>query len=458
MTYAVQSLLDDLTPRMPGRIATGAALRASHASTLTWITPQLPDAVVWAETAADVQAVLVAANRYGVPVIPFAGGTSLEGQLNAPAGGISLDLTRMNRIIRVSPDDQDAEVEAGVTRPALNAYLRDTGLFFSVDPGAETATLGGMAATRASGTNAVRYGTIRDNVLSLKAVLADGTMIETGKRARKSAAGYDLTRLLIGSEGTLGVITSLCVRLHPIPQTVIAAALPFPTVAAAAAATIEALQMGLGMARIELLDSLQIRAVNAHAKLALPESPTLFVECHGLTGAAHEAMRLFGEIATANGALSVTWGEDEDTRRRLWQARHDAFWAVKTMWPGRTAIVTDVAVPISALARCITQTEQDIHRTGLIAPIVGHVGDGNFHVIPMIDIDNPDEMRRVEGFVGRLVTRALMLEGTCTGEHGIGQGKLTALAEEMGSALCAMRLIKQALDPKGILNPGKIGQ
>ena len=446
----------ELSRRFPGRVETGEAVRRQHAGTLTWLANQPPDAVVWPLTTEDVAETITLAAAYRVPVIAFGAGTSLEGQVNAPAGGICLDLSRMDRIIAVNDRDLDCRVEAGVTRKQLNTHLRDCGLFFSVDPGSEDATLGGMAATRASGTNTVRYGTMRDNVISLVAVMADGAIVRTGGRARKSAAGYDLTRLLIGSEGTLGIITELNVRLHPVPEAIHAAVAPFASVAGACDATIDAIQLGLSLARIELLDAAQIRAVNRHSKLGLAEVPTLFLEFHGSNSATAADVETFGEIAKSHGASDFQWAADHEARQKLWRARHDAFWAIRTAWPGKTVLVTDVCVPISRLSECVAETEADIRRLGLTAPIVGHVGDGNFHTIPVFDPADAREVESVKTFVERLVDRAIGMDGTCSGEHGIGQGKIGALEREMGQSVDVMRRIKRALDPLGLLNPGKI--
>lgn len=454
---AVSAAVADLRTRFGERIATGEAIRRAHANTLTWIRSEPPDAVVWPLSTDEVAAIVAVAARHRVPLIPFGAGTSLEGHVNAPLGGISVDLSRMTRIVAVSARDLDCTVEAGVTRPMLDHHVRDLGLFFPVDPGAGDATLGGMAATRASGTNAMRFGTMRDNVLSLKAVMANGKVVTTGGRARKSAAGLDLTRLLIGSEGTLGIITELTLKLHPIPARVIAAACPFASIEGACNATIEAGESGLGLNRVELLDALQIRAVNLHSKLLLPEAPHLFVEIAGGEAAVAEQLAGFREIALANGALGFDWAEGTEERRRLWQARHDAYWAVRTLWPGKTVMVSDVAVPLSALARCVTETVADIAEQGLTAPIVGHVGDGNFHVIPVFDPEDAEAQARVGALLDRLVDRALRLGGTSTGEHGVGQGKVLWLERELGApAVAAMRAIKAALDPSGILNPGKM--
>jgi D-lactate dehydrogenase (cytochrome) len=448
-------LYAELTARFGERFSQSQALREQHANTLTWLKRQPPDAVFFAETEGEVSEVVRLCAAARVPVIPFGTGTSLEGHVNAPFGGVSLDLSRMNRILAVHEADLDCEVEPGVTRKALNDHLRGTGLFFPVDPGAD-ASLGGMAATRASGTNAVRYGTMRDAVLGLSAVLADGSVIETGGRARKSSAGYDLTRLMIGSEGTLGVITRLTLKLYGIPETILSAVCPFASIEGACNATIAALQLGLPLARIELLDEVQIRACNAYSHLDLPQTPHLFLEFHGTAASAREQVASFAEIASAEGGGDYRWAERPEDRSKLWQARHDAYWAVRGLRPGADVISTDVCVPISALASCVTGTRADIDRLGLLAPIVGHVGDGNFHVMPLIDASDPEERRKVQGFLDRLIERALSLGGTCTGEHGIGQGKINYLAAEHGSGIRTMIAIKKALDPLNILNPGKL--
>jgi D-lactate dehydrogenase (cytochrome) len=444
-----------LAARFGPRFSQSEALRSQHANTLTWLKCEPPDAVLFAETGEEVSEVvkLCAASR--VPIIPFGTGTSLEGHVNAPFGGLSLDLSRMNRIIAVHEADLDCVVEPGVTRKQLNDHLRDSGLFFPVDPGAD-ASLGGMAATRASGTNAVRYGTMRDAVLGLTAVLANGSVITTGGRARKSAAGYDLTRLLIGSEGTLGIITELTLKLHGIPETILSGVCAFTSVEGACNATIAALQIGIPLARIELADEVQIRACNAYSHLTLPESATLFLEFHGTEASTREQVDAFAAIARDEGGGELRWAERQEDRAKLWQARHDAYWAARALKPGTEVLSTDVCVPISALAECVTATRADIDRLGLLAPIVGHVGDGNFHVLPLIDPADGEERVKVRGFLDRLVDRALSLEGTCTGEHGVGQGKIGYLATEHGLAISVMAAIKKALDPLNILNPGKI--
>ena len=452
---AKRALFARLAARFGNRFSTGAALRDQHANTLTWIATQPPDAVLFAETTDEVVEAVKLCAEARVPVIPFGTGTSLEGHVNAPFGGVSLDLSRMNRILALHEEDLDCVVEPGVTRKALNDHLRDQGLYFPIDPGA-AASLGGMAATRASGTNDVRYGTMRDNVLSLTAVLADGALLKTGRRARKSASGYDLTHLLIGSEGTLGIITELTLKLHGIPETILSAVCPFATLEGACNATIIAMQMGLPLARIELADEVQIKAYNAYSHLTLAEQPTLFLEFHGSATAAREQVETFAEIARGQGGGQFAWAERHEDRSKLWQARHDAYWAARDLRPGAEVVTTDVCVPISALAACVGETRADIDRTGLLAPIVGHVGDGNFHVMPLFDAGSAEERRAVQGFLDRLTERALLMQGTCSGEHGVGQGKIRYLAQEHGAGVDVMIAIKKALDPLNILNPGKI--
>jgi D-lactate dehydrogenase (cytochrome) len=452
---AKRALLAKLSARFGNRFSTGTALREQHANTMTWIKCEPPDAVVFAESTQEVIEVVSLCAEARVPVIPFGTGTSLEGQVNAPFGGVSLDLSRMNRILAVHAEDFDCVVQPGVTRKALNDHLRDLGLFFSIDPGAD-ASLGGMAATRASGTNAVRYGTMRDNVLSLSAVMADGALLKTGNRARKSASGYDLTRLLVGSEGTLGVITELTLKLHGIPETILSAVCPFATIEGACNATIAAMQIGLTLARIELADEVQIKACNAYSHLTLGEQPTLFLEFHGTAASTREQVESFAEIARSEGGGDFRWAECPEERTKLWQARHDAYWAARGLRPGAELVTTDVCVPIFALAACVGETHADIESTGLLAPIVGHVGDGNFHIMPLFDAGSVEERRAVQGFLDRLVDRALRMDGTCSGEHGVGQGKIRYLAQEHGAGVEVMIAIKKALDPLNILNPGKI--
>ncbi|MET0746191.1 MAG: FAD-linked oxidase C-terminal domain-containing protein [Microvirga sp.] len=452
----VAAIADELTKRFGNRVVTSTAVREQHGHTLTWTRNQPPDIVVYAETTEEVSQIVQLCAARGVPVIPYGTGTSLEGHVNAPLGGVCIDLSLMTGVLAVHEEDLDCVVQPGVTRKALNEHLRDRGLFFPIDPGAD-ASIGGMVATRASGTNAVRYGTMKDVVLSLTAVLPSGEVVRTGSRARKSSAGYDLTRLLVGSEGTLGVITEITLKLQGIPEAISAGICPFPSVKAACDAVIVTIQSGIPMARIELLDEVQVRAVNAHAKLTLPESPLLLVEFHGTEAGVKEQAERFGEIAAEFGGGPFEWATKAEDRTRLWQARHDAYWAARGLRPGAESVATDVCVPISRLAECVDETKKDIQATGLIAPIVGHVGDGNFHVQPLVDVSNPAEVEACEAFVDRLVKRALAMEGTCTGEHGVGQKKMKYLEMEHGSeALKLMRLLKQSIDPHNIMNPGKI--
>jgi D-lactate dehydrogenase (cytochrome) len=453
---ALSGALEALAARFGNHLITSQAVRDQHAHTTSWLPPQPPDAVVMAQTTADIQDVVRICAAHRVPVIPFGTGTSLEGQVNAPAGGISVDMREMNRIIAVHADDLDCVIEPGVTRKALNEHLRDQGLFFPIDPGAD-ASLGGMASTRASGTNAVRYGTIRENILALKVVGANGEIITTGTRAKKSSAGYDLTHLFIGAEGTLGIIAEITLKLRGIPQSIAAGACSFATVKGACDATILAIQTGIPVARIELLNAAQVKACNAYSKLTLPETPLLLLEFHGTEADVAEQSRLFGEIASECGAGGFEWATRPEDRTRLWQARHDAYWAVKNLRPGAQGIATDVCVPISRLADCVVETEDDMNRSGLEGPIVGHVGDGNFHCSLLLDVDDPAEVARADAFLHRLVERAQAMGGTCTGEHGIGQGKQKYLEGELGpEAVQAMRTLKAAFDPHNILNPGKI--
>ncbi len=453
---ALSGAIEALAARFGNHLITSQAVREQHAHTTTWLPMQAPDAVVMARTTEDIQDVVRICAKHRVPVIPFGTGTSLEGQVNAPAGGICIDLREMNRILAVHSDDLDCVIEPGVTRKALNEHLRDQGLFFPIDPGAD-ASIGGMASTRASGTNAVRYGTMKDNILALKIVRADGEIITTGTRAKKSSAGYDLTHLFIGAEGTLGIISEITLKLRGIPQSIAAGACSFETVKGACDATILAIQTGIPVARIELLNAAQVKACNAYSKLTLPETPLLLLEFHGTEADVAEQSAMFGEIAKECGGGGFEWATRPEDRTRLWQARHDAYWAVRGLRPGAQAVATDVCVPISRLAECVVETEKDLETVGLISPIVGHVGDGNFHCSMLVDVSDPDEMQRADGFLHRLVERALAMGGTCTGEHGIGQGKQQYLETELGpEAVQAMRALKAALDPHNILNPGKI--
>ncbi|MDP3896915.1 MAG: FAD-linked oxidase C-terminal domain-containing protein [Mesorhizobium sp.] len=451
----IAAALGILKQRFGERFQTNADVRRVHSHTTTYIPAQLPDAVVFPESAAEVEDIVKVCAEHRVPIIPFGIGSSLEGHVNAPGGGISLDTSRMNRVLAVHAEDLDCTVEPGITRVELNTYLRDTGLFFPIDPGAN-ATLGGMAATRASGTNAVRYGTMRDNVVSLTAVMADGRSITTAGRAKKTSAGYDLTRLIVGSEGTLGIITSLTVKLQGIPQAISGGVCPFPSVETACQAVIATIQSGIPVARIEVVNELQMKAMIAYSKLDYPESPCLFVEFHGSDAGVAEQAELFGEITAEYGGGPFLWTSVPEERAKLWKARHDAYWASQTIRPGAQGLSTDVCVPISRLAECIAETEADIAEMGLIAPIIGHAGDGNFHVLVLLDPDVPAEIAQTEVFVARLNERAIRMEGTCTGEHGIGQGKVGFMELEHGGGVEVMRAIKRALDPQNIFNPGKI--
>ena len=453
---ALSRITLELTRRYGNRVITSLAVREQHGHTTTWIPNQPPDIVVLPQTGDEVAEIvrLCAAER--VPVIPFGAGTSLEGHLNAPRGGVSVDTSLMKRIVAVHPEDLDVAVEPGVTRKELNEFLRDTGLFFPIDPGAD-ASIGGMVSTRASGTNAVRYGTMKDNVLALTVVTPDGETIRTGSRARKSSAGYDLTRLFVGSEGTLGIVTEITLKLHGIPEAISAGLCSFPSVKTACDSVIMTVQSGLPVARIELLDEVQVRAVNLYSRLDLPEAPLLLFEFHGTEAGVREQAERFGEIVAEFGGTGFEWATKAEDRTRLWQARHDVYWASLGLRPGAKGVSSDVCVPISRLAECLAETKADIEASGLVAPIAGHVGDGNFHVMPLVAMDDPAEVAGAEAFMHRLVERAMAMEGTCTGEHGVGQGKMKYLAAEHGEpALALMRRLKRAIDPDDIMNPGKI--
>ena len=436
-------------------LSTSLSIREQHGHTTTWIANQPPDAVVFAKTTDEVSSILKICHDCGCPAIAFGTGSSLEGHVNAPFGGISIDMSSFDSVLAVHQADLDVIVHPGVTREGLNKHLRDSGLFFPIDPGAN-ASIGGMAATRASGTNAVRYGTMKDNVLGLEVVLADGRVIKTGGRSRKSAAGYDLTRLFIGSEGTLGIITELTLRLHGIPEMIAGGICSFPTIRNACDAVIETIQLGIPVARIEMLDPLQVRACNAYSKLNLPEEPLLLVEFHGAPGTVHDDATRFAEICADHSPRPFNWSSDAEKRQKLWKARHDALWAGYALLPGGTGFATDVCVPISRLAECVEATIADIAAHDLTAPILGHVGDGNFHVLPLAMPDDTEMQAKIGAFSSRLTERAIALGGTCTGEHGIGQGKTTYLRAEMGESVDVMADIKATFDPKNILNPGKL--
>ncbi|MEO0328616.1 MAG: FAD-linked oxidase C-terminal domain-containing protein [Pseudomonadota bacterium] len=451
----INTVVSILKQRFGDQLKTSQSLREQHAHTTTYIPAQLPDAVVFARSSDDVQETVRICSEHRVPIIPFGTGTSLEGGVNAPGGGISIDLNDMNQIVSVNTEDLDCVVQPGVTREALNDHLRDTGLFFPIDPGAN-ASLGGMAATRASGTNAVRYGTMRENVVNVTAVMPDGRIVKTGNRSRKSSAGYDLTKLLVGSEGTLGVITELTLRLYGMPEAMAAAVCSFPSVEAACNTTILTMQSGIPVARIELLDAETVRVVNEYSGLDNPEQPLLLLEFHGSTAGVKEQSELFGEIASEFGGSGFQWFTKAEDRNKLWKARHDTYWAICAEFPGRQGISTDVCVPISRLAECVMETQEDISRHGLYGPVVGHVGDGNFHCLLMIDPEDQEEIRKAEKVIENMNMRALAMDGTCTGEHGIGQGKRRFLQLEHGTGADIMRSIKHVIDPDNIMNPGKI--
>jgi D-lactate dehydrogenase (cytochrome) len=455
MTRQTVEAIARLRERFGDKISVADAVRAHHASGVTAHRTTAPDAVLFAGATEDVVDAVRICHEYRCPVIPFGTGTSTEGQISAEQGGLTIDLSGMNQILRVSAEDLDCTVQAGVTRKALNASLRDTGLFFPVDPGAD-ASIGGMASTRASGTNAVRYGTMREVVMSLSVVLPDGQVIETGTRARKSSAGYDLTRLFVGAEGTLGVVTEVTLRLAPIPQHIAAAVCAFPTVRAAVATVVACLQSGIPLARAELLDALQVEACNRYSKLDLAVSPTLFLEFHGTDHAVEEQISLTAEIATEFEGGEFRWATATEERTKLWQARHDIWWAALALRPGSQGMPTDICVPISHLPDVIAQAQQDVAELGLVAPLCGHIGDGNFHLCVLVDPADRDEQARIAELSARLVARAHGVGGTCTGEHGIGIGKMRYLAEERGAGMMTLAALKRALDPRNIMNPGKI--
>jgi len=444
-----------LAPLLGARLVTSGAEREAHGRSEAHFPLTLPDAVAYPETTGEVAEIVRACAARGVPVVGWGAGTSLEGHALAVSGGLVVDFSRMNRVLRVSAEDMDCTVQPGLTRTGLEAALRYTGLMFPVDPGAD-ASLGGMAACRASGTTAVRYGTMREQVLGLEVVLASGEVIRTGSRARKSSAGYDLTGLFVGSEGTLGLITELTLRLHGQPEAVATATCAFPGDAAAIDCVIAAIQYGLAPARIEYLDADTVRAVNARAGLDLPLRPHLLVEFHGSEAGVADETEAFGEVACEFGAEGFRWSSRPEERSRLWKMRHEAYWAILGTRPGATAVVTDLCVPISRMAEAIAETRADIAESGALGPLFGHVGDGNVHAILLLDPDSEAERARAKALADRMAGRALRLGGTITGEHGIGYGKLGHMAAEHGGGWAVMGAIKQALDPAGLLNPGKL--
>lgn len=451
----VSETIEVLKGKLGERLSTSASVREQHGQDWTWHAGRDPDAVVYPKTTEEVADIVRVCAAHKTPIIPFGTGTSVEGHFVAVQGGISLDLSEMNEILEVHAEDMDVRVQAGVTRLQLNKALKHTGLFFPIDPGAD-ASLGGMCATRASGTNAVRYGTMRDNVVALTVVMPSGIIIRTSRRARKSSAGYDLTRLFVGSEGTLGIITEVTLKLYGIPEAITSAVCSFPDMASAVNSVIETIQTGVPIARIELLDEVLIDAVNRYSSLEYAVAPTLFMEFTGSETAARESAQATEEIARDNGCSDFHWSADEGERERMWQGRRDVPWASMALRPGCKMLATDVCVPISRLADCIVETKADLAETGLLATLVGHVGDGNFHLGLLIDPESKQEVATAEAFSDRLVHRALAMDGTCTGEHGVGLGKRRYMVPEHGDAVEVMRAVKQALDPDNIMNPGKM--
>jgi len=452
---AVQVAIDELRTLLGDRLSTSTGVRDHHSKDESWHVPHRPDAVAFPKTTEEVSQIVQVCARHRIPVVAYGTGTSLEGAVIPELGGVVIDLLHFDQVLKVNAEDLDVTVQARVTRKQLNDFIRDQGLFFPIDPGAD-ASLGGMAATRASGTNAVRYGTMRENVLALTVVLADGRIIRTSRRARKSAAGYDLTRLFVGSEGTLGIITEVTLRLYGIPEAMAAAVCSFESLEGAINTVIQTIQLGIPVARIELLDDVQMDAVNKFSKLSYPVKNTLFVEFHGTENGVKEHAEIVQSIAADFGGGEFKWATKPEERTHLWTARHDVTYANKALRPGCEIWATDVCVPISRLAECILETKKDLAESFLIAPLVGHVGDGNFHLGFLIDRDDPKEIAEAERLNERLIMRALAMDGTCTGEHGIGLGKMKFLVAEHGEAVSVMREIKKALDPLGIMNPGKI--
>jgi len=449
------TLIDQLSKLLGPRFTTAKAARDLHGQSETHHRVLPPDAVVFPRSNDEVVAIVRVCAAHGTPIVPFGAGTAVEGNFAAVQGGVCIDMSEMNKVLSVRQSDLDCTVQAGVRRNQLNEYLRDQGLFFPIDPGAD-ATIGGMASTRASGTNAVRYGTMRENVLALKVVTADAREIVTSHRARKSAAGYDLTRLFVGAEGTLGVITEVTLRLYGIPEAIASAVCSFDTLDGAVNAVVQTIQLGIPVARVEILDDVMMRAINRWSKLDYPEATTLFFEFHGSERYAKEQAETVAEIAAENGGGSFKWTTSSEERSALWKARHDALYAATGLRPGSVGWPTDVCVPISRLAECIHETRADLATTHIPAPILGHVGDGNFHVVFVIDPNRPEEFAEAKRLNNRLIDRALAMGGTCTGEHGIGLGKIDALQSELGDAVDLMRSVKHALDPQNIMNPGKI--
>ena len=451
----IQECISKIKDKFGQQFSDSKSIREQHSHTMTIHESELPDGVLFASNKNDVSDAVKICNDFRCPIIPFGVGSSFEGHVNAPFGGLSIDLNNMNEILNVYQDDLLVTVQPGVTREQLNTHLRDTGLFFPIDPGAN-ASIGGMSSTRASGTNAVRYGTMKDNVVSIEAVMPNGEIIKTSNKAKKSSAGYDLTRLLVGSEGTLGIITEITLKLYGIPEVIAGGRVSFTSIKDAADTVITTIQSGIPVARIELLDAIQVKACNLYSKLSLPEDPLLLLEFHGSKKSVDEQSELFGEIALEFGGNNYEWTSNNEERNKLWKARHDAYWAARSYMPGTEMYSTDVCVPISRLSECIVETVKDLNDNDLIGPIASHAGDGNFHVAVMLDTNNENEVSKLGPFLDRLSDRAIKMDGTCTGEHGIGQGKRKYMYNELGNSVDVMEAIKKSFDPNLIMNPGKL--
>ena len=451
----IQECISKIKDKFGQQFSDSKSIREQHSHTMTIHESELPDGVLFASNKNDVSDAVKICNDFRCPIIPFGVGSSFEGHVNAPFGGLSIDLNNMNEILNVYQDDLLVTVQPGVTREQLNTHLRDTGLFFPIDPGAN-ASIGGMSSTRASGTNAVRYGTMKDNVVSIEAVMPNGEIIKTSNKAKKSSAGYDLTRLLVGSEGTLGIITEITLKLYGIPEVIAGGRVSFTSIKDAADTVITTIQSGIPVARIELLDAIQVKACNLYSKLSLPEEPLLLLEFHGSKKSVDEQSEIFGEIALEFGGNNYEWTSNNEERNKLWKARHDAYWAARSYMPGTEMYSTDVCVPISRLSECIVETVKDLNDNDLIGPIASHAGDGNFHVAVMLDTNNENEVSKLGPFLDRLSDRAIKMDGTCTGEHGIGQGKRKYMYNELGNSVDVMEAIKKSFDPNLIMNPGKL--
>ena len=451
----IQECISKIKDKFGQQFSDSKSIREQHSHTMTIHESELPDGVLFASNKNDVSDAVKICNDFRCPIIPFGVGSSFEGHVNAPFGGLSIDLNNMNEILNVYQDDLLVTVQPGVKREQLNTHLRDTGLFFPIDPGAN-ASIGGMSSTRASGTNAVRYGTMKDNVVSIEAVMPNGEIIKTSNKAKKSSAGYDLTRLLVGSEGTLGIITEITLKLYGIPEVIAGGRVSFTSIKDAADTVITTIQSGIPVARIELLDAIQVKACNLYSKLSLPEEPLLLLEFHGSEKSVEEQTELFGEIAIDFGGKNYEWTSNNEDRNKLWKARHDAYWAARSYMPGTEMYSTDVCVPISKLSDCIVETVKDLEENNLVGPIASHAGDGNFHVAVMLDTNDKNEVAKLGPFLDRLSDRAIKMDGTCTGEHGIGQGKRKYMYNELGNSVAVMESIKKSFDPNLIMNPGKL--